>query len=421
MLKLREEQLTLWEAIIPESVWALPEELAKVDTLLDDERFMQPFLDKHHTRRGRPTKAIEIFLRLMYLKRRYNFGYETLVKEVGDSLTWRRFCRIAIDAKMPDATTLIKARKRYGDEWVEQLNELLVKKLEEGKLLKHRKFRTDTTVVEADVHHPTDATLLQDGVKVITRLVRRIRKVASQATMCFEDKTTEIKKHILSIAKLLRRRTRESWEELNVITGQVATLTEEVCESATTVIKDTKEKGKASIRTLKEQLGEAIDITRKLVGQAKQVVSGNRVIPERIISFFDPQARPIKKGKLSKKTEFGYKMRIDETESGFVTGYELYQGNPSDEEMLVPAVEQHQKRFGAAPHAVATDRGFGSKKNETELQELGIMRISTPLRGKKSRKRAELEKQLWYKDLQRYRAAGGSKNQSSETEIWSRA
>lgn len=409
MLKLREEQLTLWDSIIPESVWSLPEELAKVDALLDDERFMQPFLEKHQTRRGRPTKAIETFLRLMYLKRRYNFGYETLIQEVGDSLTWRRFCRIAIDEKMPDPTTLIKARQRYGEEWVEQLNELLLQKLDEAKVLKHRKFRTDTTVVESDVHHPTDATLLQDGVKVITRIVGKIRKVASQATQQFEDKTKEVKKHILSIAKLLRRRTQESWEELNAITDQVAALTEDVCEKAENVMNNTKDKGKASIKAMKEQLGNAIVLTRKLVDQAKQVVSGNRVIPDRIVSFFDPEARPIKKGKLSKTAEFGYKARIDETESGFVTGYELYKGNPSDDEMLVPAVEQHKRRFGSVPNAVATDRGFGSKNNETQLKELGVARISTPFRGKKSKKRAELEKQLWYKDLQRYRAAGEAK------------
>jgi transposase, IS5 family len=409
MLKLREEQVTLWDVIIPESIWKLPEELVKVDQLLDDERFMQPFLEKHSTTRGRPTKAIETFLRLMYLKRRYNLGYETLVQEVGDSLTWRRFCRISIDEKMPDSTTLIKARKRYGDEWVEQLNELLLQKLDETNVLKHRKFRTDTTVVESDIHHPTDATLLQDGVKMMTRLVGKIGKVASHATRQFEDKTTEVKHHIFSIVRFLRRRTRQSWEELNQITEQVATLTEEVCEKAEAVMGKVRDKGKASVKALKQRLGDAITRTKKLVDQARQVVSGNRIIKDRIVSFHDPEARPIKKGKLSKTTEFGYKARIDETENGFVTGYELYKGNPPDEELLVPAVEQHQQRFGSIPNAVATDRGFSSMKNETKLAELGVARISTPSRGKKSKGRAELEKQLWYKHLQRYRAAGEAK------------
>lgn len=409
MLKLRDNQLTLWDAIIPEHIWALPEELAKIDALLDDERFMQPFIDKHQTRRGRPTKAIEKFIRLMYLKRRYGFGYETLIQEVGDSMTWRRFCRISIDEKMPDPTTLIKARQRYGEDWVEQLNEILLQKLDETKVLKHRKFRTDTTVLESDIHHPTDSTLLQDGVKVMTSLVTKIRKVASQATQGFEDRSKEVKNHILSIAKLLRRRTQESWEELNEITAQVATITEDMCDKAEQVLDAAKDKGKTSIRTMKQKLGDAVTLTRKLVDQAKQVVSGNRRIPDRIISFFDPDARPIKKGKLSKTAEFGYKARIDETESGFVTGYELYKGNPADDEMLVSAVEEHQRRFGSVPNAVATDRGFGSKKNETKLKEMGVGHVSLPLKGKKSKKRSEHESQLWYKDLQRYRAAGEAK------------
>jgi IS5 family transposase len=104
---------------------------------LDDERFLQPFIEKHPTKSkmGRPTYPIEKYLRLMVLKRKYNLGYESLIKEVGDSITWRRFCRIAIDEPMPDPSTLIYARKRYGDEVVEQLNEALLQKLKEKEVL----------------------------------------------------------------------------------------------------------------------------------------------------------------------------------------------------------------------------------------------------------------------------------------------
>lgn len=111
MLKLRDPQMTLWEEILPEPFRTLPKELAFVDEILDDGRFLQPFVEKHFTRRGRPTMPIETYLRLMYLKRRYDLGYESLIQEVGDSFTWRRFCRIAIDEKMPDPTTLLKARQ----------------------------------------------------------------------------------------------------------------------------------------------------------------------------------------------------------------------------------------------------------------------------------------------------------------------
>ncbi|KXG74479.1 hypothetical protein AN619_23250 [Thermotalea metallivorans] len=128
----------------------------------------------------------------MYLKHRYGFGFETLVKEVGDSITWRMFCRIPLDEKMPDPTTLMKACKRYGDEVIKQLNDILVLKLKEEGTLKHRKLRVDTTVVESEIHHPTDATLLQDGVKVITNIVQKIKRFASHAVEGFEDRRKRI-------------------------------------------------------------------------------------------------------------------------------------------------------------------------------------------------------------------------------------
>jgi len=394
--------------ILPEEIRKLPAELAIIDELLDDDRFLQPFIDKHPTKSkmGRPTYPIEKYLRLMVLKRKYNLGYESLIKEVGDSITWRLFCRIAIDEPMPDPSTLIYARKRYGDEVVERLNEALLHKLKEKAVLKHRKLRTDTTVVESDIHHPTDATLMQDGVKVITRLVRKIRKVASHAVQGFEDRTGEIKEKILSITKVLRRRSRESWEEVDRITESVIEVTQAVVEQANAVVTQIRDTGQRMAQQSKERLQAAITLTGKLIHQARQVVSGTRTIPDRIVSFFDPEARPIKKGKLAKGTEFGYKARIDETESGFITGYAVYSGNPADDELLIQAVETHIETFGVAPTAVAADRGFSSKKNETAIKALGVKWASLPRKGKKGQARTEHENQPWFKDLQRYRAAG---------------
>jgi len=409
MLRIENNQLTLWDALLPEPLRKLPEELAAVDEMLDNPAFLEPFIEAHPSRRGRPTVPAETYLRLMYLKHCYNLGYETLVQEVSDSLTWRRFCRIDLDAKVPDSTTLIKARKRYGDSMTEALNASLLQSLQEKQILRTRKLRTDTTVIESDIHHPTDATLLQDGITTMNRLMKHVRKVASHAAQGFEDKSREVKNGILSIAKLLRRRTQQSWEDINAITENVADLTESVCTQVEQAAEAIKERGKATTSLLKGKLSAAAALTRKLVAQAREVVSGNRIIPDRIVSFFDPEARPIKKGKLGKTVEFGYKVRIDETESGFVTGYELYSGNPSDDDLLLPAIEQHIARFGAAPHAVATDRGFASRANEKSVEALGVARVSLPTRGKKSKKRSEHEKQLWFQDLQRYRAGGEAK------------
>lgn len=406
MLKIENNQLTLWDALLPEPLRKLPEELASIDELLDNPAFLSPFLEAHPSRRGRPTVPAETYLRLMYLKHRYNLGFETLVQEVSDSLKWRRFCRIYLDAKVPDSTTLIKARKRYGESMTEALNGSLLQALSEKQVLRTRKLRTDTTVIESDIHHPTDATLLQD-VGAMNRLMKQVRKVASHAAQGFEDKSQEVERKILSIAKLLRRRTQQSWEDLNAITGDVADLAEGVCAQVEQAAEAIKDKGKAASSALKGKLLEAAELTRKLVAQARQVVSGSRIIPERIDGFFDPEARPIKKGNLAKTADFGYKVRIDETESGFVTGYELYAGNPSDDDLLVPVIEQHIARFGKVPHAVATDRAFGVAANEKAAET--VARVSMRLRAKKSKKRTEHEKQHWFQNLQRYRAAGEAK------------
>ena len=149
---------SLWESVLPVELRELPAELAKVDVILDDDRFLAPFRARLTARVGRPTTAIETYLRLMYLKHRYGLG-ETLCKEVADSFTWRRFCRIALDGRVPDPSTLMKLTKRLGPGLVEELNAELLSLAVERKVLRSRRLRVDTTVVEADIRSPTDSGL----------------------------------------------------------------------------------------------------------------------------------------------------------------------------------------------------------------------------------------------------------------------
>jgi IS5 family transposase len=136
-----------------------------VDNLLDDDRFMTPFVERFSCSIGRPTIPMETYLRLMYLKHRYGLGYETLVKEVGDSLSWRRFCRIGLGASAPHPTTLMKLTRRFGPDIVEQLNEALLKAAVEQRVLRSRRVRIDTTVMEAEfATRPTPACALTPSV-----------------------------------------------------------------------------------------------------------------------------------------------------------------------------------------------------------------------------------------------------------------
>ena len=126
----------LWESVLPPELFQMNEELTQVDRLLDDERFLAPFRKRFGTTMGRPTTAVATYLHLMYLKHRYQLGYEVLVKEVSDSLAWRRFCHLDLGDRVPDSTTLIKLTHKYGADMVRSLNDALVLKLKEGKIIR---------------------------------------------------------------------------------------------------------------------------------------------------------------------------------------------------------------------------------------------------------------------------------------------
>jgi transposase, IS5 family len=147
---------SLWESRLPAEVLRLPEELARVGALLDDPAFFAPFAPRFHPVLGRPSTPVECYLRLMFLKFRYRLGYESLCAEVSDSISWRRFCRIPLDAKVPHPTTLMKLTTRCGDQAVAGLNEALLAKAAGQKLLRTARLRADTTVIRANVAYPTD-------------------------------------------------------------------------------------------------------------------------------------------------------------------------------------------------------------------------------------------------------------------------
>jgi transposase, IS5 family len=188
VLRETDPQTTIWELLLPEEAKRLPAELQAVDLYLDDERFIAPWRALFDRRLGRPSVPIDTLLRLLYLKHRYQLGYESLCREVSDSIGWRRFCRIGLDRPVPHPTTLVKLVRRAGPEVVEELNAALVAKLAQGKLLRGRKLRVDTTVVEADIDYPTDADLLEHAVRKLGGLVRRIKGRGAASRTRFRDR-----------------------------------------------------------------------------------------------------------------------------------------------------------------------------------------------------------------------------------------
>jgi IS5 family transposase len=224
VLRETDPQTTLWDALLPEEAKRLPAELVKVDTYLDDERFIAPWRTLFSARLGRPSVPIDTLLRLLYLKHRYGLGYETLCREVSDSISWRRFCRLPLDRPVPHPTTLVKLVRRAGPQTIEELNAALLAKLAEGKLLRARKLRVDTTVVEADIDYPTDADLLEGAVRKLGGLVPRVKARGAASRTRFRDRGRAAGRRMKRLARTLRRRTGVAMAEVDRLTGEVAAI-----------------------------------------------------------------------------------------------------------------------------------------------------------------------------------------------------
>ena len=408
MLRETDPQPSLWEALLPEEAKRLPVELAKVDVYLDDERFIAPWRTLFDRRLGRPSVPIDTLLRLLYLKHRYGLGYETLCREVADSISWRRFCRIGLVGPVPHPTTLVKLVGRAGPQTIEQLNAALLAKLAGDKLLRGRKLRVDTTVVEADIDYPTDADLLEGAVRKLGGLVRRIKGRGAARRTRFRDRGRAAGRRMRQLARTLRRRTGVAMAEVDRLTGEVAAIARQSLGQVQVVARNARRAlarrpGDGRLGRLVGELEETIAVTGRRLWQADQRLAGNRVIPDRLVSLADPDARPIRKGKPGRPTEFGYTLLLAEDERGFIADHQVERGNPPDAPQLVPAVSRVIAVTGQAPGTVVGDRGFGTAANDQAVEALGVRRIGLQRTGTPGKARLALERSRRFRRLRNWR------------------
>ncbi|MET9336315.1 ISNCY family transposase [Nonomuraea sp. NPDC003804] len=407
MLRVSGQQIALWETLLPEEVTRLPQELARIDVYLDDERFIAPWRSMFHAQLGRPSVPVSCLVRMLYLKHRYQLGYEVLCREVADSISWRRFCRIPLDGRVPHSTTLIKLVRRAGPEVFEQLNTALVGKLAEDKLLRGRKLRIDTTVVEADIDHPTDADLLEHGVRKLGGLVRRVKAAGAAIRTPFRNRSRSAGRRLKQISRTLRRRTGQAMGEIDRLTGEVADIAATTLAQVAPVIRNARRAlsrcPSPRLARLIDDLEQTVSGTERLLAQTGQRLAGNRTIPDRMVSLADPDARPIRKGKPQHPTQFGYTLLVAEDERGFICFHRLNQGNPGDAPQLVPAVEQVIERTGRVPTTVVGDRGFGTAAADKALADLGVQHIGLQRGGTLSKTRREHEHTRSFRRMRNWR------------------
>jgi IS5 family transposase len=411
LLRTLNAQPTLWETILPVACLGLPAELEAVDRLLDDPGFFEPFRAHFHAVLGRPSVPIETYLRLMFLKYRYRLGFEPLCREVTDSISWQRFCRIPLGVTVPHPTTLMKITTRCGSAAVEGLNEALLARAVVAKVLKTNRVRADTTVVPADVAYPTDSGLLAKGVAKMAKAVEALKAGGLAPCIATRDRTQLIRRHARSIGANLRRRTEEAKDEVLAINARMARIAADAVGEARRVALNARRRlaklGSAAPSKL-GYLARDLELTAQRVAQiarqSRQRLAGK--VPDgstRLVSLHDPDARPIRKGRLGKPVEFGYKAQVVDNEDGIVLDHNVEIGNPPDAPMLAPAIARVARRAKRVPGAVTADRGYGERAVGEALADLGVAEIVLPTKGRPSAARRQFEDREAFQDLVRWR------------------
>lgn len=313
---------------------------------------------------------------------------------------------------MPDAKTLGKLGLVLGPEIIEKLHQRVVAIAQEQKIVAGRRLRVDTTVVETNIHYPTDSSLLGDAVRVLTRTMKRIAGVAGAAGEKLRDRTRSIRHRVIEIARIGRSRSeqsqaklKESYQRLLAATGRVVAQAQRFAgEIAAGVKRGGSALDQVFLEAYRHYLETMIPRTRQVMRQARErLFKGNTHLAGKLVSLFEPHTEIIRKGKAAKPTEFGKMIKIQEAEGQIITHYEVYDARPNDVDLLIPALEVHRQRLGRVPRLATADAAFFSSSNEAAAHALGVKRLSIPNRSTKSVERKKLQKKRWFRNGQKWR------------------
>ncbi len=386
--------------------------MREADLLLEDEELIDRVHDaqgeRHQNSRtsGRSQTPAEMVLRLLLLKHVRNWSYDTLEREVRANLAYRDFCRIGL-GKVPDAKTLARIGQVISGDVIADMHRRLVELAQEKGVVEGKKMRVDTTVVETNIHYPTDSSLLGDGARVLTRTMKKIASQTGKLKRGVRNRMRSVNKRVIAIALSARHKGAEGEERRKKHYCGLLRLTRQILNDTQRVMAEVegfhkKEKGK--LQPLVTVLTEMAGRVRQVIRQTKtRVFQGLTQMPEKIVSLFEPHTEIIRKGKASKPTEFGKLVQIQEAENQIITHYQVFEKRPSDRELLLPAVEAHQQLLGRIPSLVAADAGFYSQAQERAVQDKGVKWIAVPNRSTRSAERKKLEKSRWFKKAQAWR------------------
>ena len=388
-------------------------ELAEIDRILDDDEIFQLIrrdLSRRHPKTlitGRASTPVEVVIREMAVKHLYNWSYEDTAQFVNDSLVLRQFCRVYLHPVCSDKT-LLRWVNLIQPETLQLFNERLSTIACEFKLTRGRKLRTDGTVVETNIHHPTDSSLLADGVRVLSRLVKRAKGLLQDtpqlAAETFRDRKRSARNAARRICEDTRRRNEAAKTRVKKTYRHLVHIAQASVGQAKQVLAAVKDRTDKQSQKLKANLEQFIPRVEQVVAQTRRRVFEGEKVPasEKIVSIFEAHTDIICRGKANHPVEFGHKVWLDEVEGGIVSGYRILEGNPSDKHQLEPSLDHHVELFGHPPYQASADRGVYSAANEAYAEKIGVKRVILPKAGHKSEARRQHERQRWFKRGRRF-------------------
>lgn len=418
MIDVRRQQRSFGDGFIRETVDELWEGwMRQADAILADEELLAAVHHALQQRRphsrthGRPGTPAEVVLRMLLLKHIRDWSFADLEREVRGNLLYREFTRVGAE-KVPDAKTLGRLAQALGPEVIEKIHARIIALAHERAVVQGRRMRVDTTVVETNIHYPTDSGLMGDGVRVLTRLMKRVTEVAGEAGTKLRDRKRSMQRRLVEIGRATRSKGKAAQEKVQAIYRKLVEVTSRVVGQAkkfsAEIGQGTKQAAdvlqQATLEGLRRGLDAFIALVQQVIRQTKaRVFGGNTRAEGKLVSLFEPDTEIIRKGKASRPTEFGKMVKLQEAENQIIIAYEVYDQRPNDKDLLVPAVQLHEQRLDRAPELVAGDAGFYSAQGEATIQDMGVKRVSIPNHSTKSTERRRHQKQRWFRKGQKWR------------------
>lgn len=418
VIEMRRAQLSFGDGLIAGEVSDLGESwMAHADRVLADEQIVGAVyeaLARRHPRsrsRGRRGAPAEVVLRLLILKHVRNWSYHVLEREVRANLVYRDFTRVG-GGKTPDAKTMGRWGLAVDPDTIKQIHDRIVQIAQQQGVTQGRRMRVDTTVVETNIHHPTDSMLLGDGVRVLIRTMKKITAITGVVGTKLRDRSRSVKLRLLDISRIARakgqlnhERLKKGYRKLLNSTSRVVGQARRFSHEIATGVKQARGILKQlALHGLRQELETMMPLVRQVMRQTRErIFRGNTRAEDKLFSVFEPSTEIIRKGKAGKPNEFGKMVKLQEAENQIVIDYEVYDRRPSDTDLLIPAIEIHQAKLGRTPRLVAADAGFYSARNEAAAKASGVKRVCIPKRSTKSVARKREQKKRWFRNGQKWR------------------